>query len=249
MSTTPHVVHDDPAPVVFDCLARGLRDTWRALTWRRVGAVLILCLILSTQVLVQPNLFEHWSLERIAEGWAYYFAELSVTGLAMLGGFAVADSIFAEDGPARAIAASIALPMGAALGYALVVAILYSSEFSILSTQFVGDTLRMTAVGGAVALIYMLRRRSDAAAKATHETEVAHQSLAKQTLEARLQLMEAQIEPHFIFNSLANVQCLYETDPESGERLLENLKIYMRAALPQMRVTRTNCGSPNTGNW
>jgi LytS/YehU family sensor histidine kinase len=75
-----------------------------------------------------------------------------------------------------------------------------------------------------------------------HETQVAHQALAKQTLEARLQLMEAQIEPHFIFNSLANVQRLYETEPESGERLLENLKIYMRAALPQMRETRTTLG-------
>jgi LytS/YehU family sensor histidine kinase len=108
--------------------------------------------------------------------------------------------------------------------------------------QFVGDTLRLTVLGGAVAFIYMLRRRSDAAAKATHETEVAHQALAKQTLEARLQLMEAQIEPHFLFNSLANVQRLYETEPESGERLLENLKTYLRAALRQMRETRSTLG-------
>jgi LytS/YehU family sensor histidine kinase len=56
-------------------------------------------------------------------------------------------------------------------------------------------------------------------------------------VEARLQLMEAQIEPHFLFNSLANVQRLFETAPESGERLLENLKVYLRAALPQMRGT------------
>jgi LytS/YehU family sensor histidine kinase len=108
--------------------------------------------------------------------------------------------------------------------------------------HFVGDTLRFTVLGGAVAFIYMFRRRSDTAAKATHETEVAHQALAKQTLEARLQLMEAQIEPHFLFNSLANVQRLYETEPDSGERLLENLKIYMRAALPQMRETRSTLG-------
>src|SRR5258705_4580267 len=104
--------------------------------------------------------------------------------------------------------------------------------------QYVGDTLRMTVLGCAVALIDVLRRRSDAAARATHETKVAQQGLAKQTLEARLQLMEAQIEPHFLFNSLANVQRLYETQPELGEHLIEDLKIYLRAALPQMRETR-----------
>jgi sensor histidine kinase YesM len=208
------------------------------MTWRRFGCVLLLCLILSTQILAQPNLFEQWSLERIFEGWVYYFAEVTSTGLAMLGGFALAEGMTSADGPRRAIALGIALPASAVLGYALVVAILYAPGFSILSMQFVGDTLRMTAVGGAVTLIYILRRRSDAAAKTIHETEVARQELVKQTLEAQLQLMEAQIEPHFLFNSLANVQRLYETEPQSGERLLENLKIYMRAALPQIREAR-----------
>ncbi len=212
-----------------------LRKVWNALTWRRLGGVLVLCLILSTQILAQPGLFEHWSLERIVEGWSYYFAELTVTGMAMLGGFVLAEGISERGGPRRTIAVGIALPTSAALGYALAVTVLYSPGFPVLSTQFAGDTLRMAALGGAVALIHMLRRRSDAAAKATHETEVAHQALATETLEARLRLMEAQIEPHFLFNSLANVQRLYETEPESGERLLKSLKTYLRAALPKMR--------------
>jgi signal transduction histidine kinase len=242
LSAAQHTADNDPAPSVAwlrDVLVR----TCQALTWRRAGTVLILCLILSTQVLAQPNLFEHWSLERIVEGWSYYFAEVSLTGFAMLVGFALAESISVDDGPRRAVAVGIALPASAALGYALAVELLYSPGFSVLSMQFVGDTLRLTVLGGAVAFIYMLRRRSDAAAKATHETEVAHQALAKQTLEARLQLMEAQIEPHFLFNSLANVQRLYETEPESGDRLLENLKTYLRAALPQMREKRRSLAS------
>ncbi len=192
--------------------------------------------------MAQPDLFEHWSLERIVEGWSYYFAEVSLAGFAMLAGFALAESISEHDGPRRAIAVAIALPASAALGYAFAVDLLYSPGFSVLSMQFVGDTLRLALIGGAVAFIYMLRRRSDTAAKAIHETKVAHEALAKQTLEARLQLMEAQIEPHFLFNSLANVQRLYETEPESGERLVESLKTYLRAALPQMRETRSTLG-------
>jgi hypothetical protein len=128
------------------------------ITWRRVGFVLLLCLIFSTQLLSRPDLFENWSLERIVEGWSYYFAEVAATGLAMFGGFALADSISSEDGPRRAIAVGIALPLSAALGYALAVAILYSPGFPILSMQFVGDTLRFAVVGGGVASIHMLRR-------------------------------------------------------------------------------------------
>ena len=68
-----------PLAAVRDVLVR----IYRAFTWRRSGTVFILCLILSTQVLAQPDLFEHWSLERIAEGWIYYLAEVCLTGFAM----------------------------------------------------------------------------------------------------------------------------------------------------------------------
>jgi len=212
------------------------------LTWRRAGTVLVLCLVLSTHILAQPDLFEYWSLEHIVEGWACYFVEVGLSGFAMLAGFAVAEEATVGSGPQRAMAVAMALPVSAALGYGLAVTLLYTPGFPIASWQYVGDTLRFTVIGAAVAFIYMLRCRSDAAAKATYEAKVVSAALSRQTLEARLQLMEAQIEPHFLFNSLANVQRLYETDRESGERLLDNLKIYLRAALPQMRDTHATLG-------
>jgi hypothetical protein len=241
LSVAQHIVRESSTPTIGRVheFLRGMRI---ALTWRRVGGVLLLCLILSTQILAQPDLFVHWSLDRIVDGWSNYLAEVMATGLAMLVGFAVAESVVAGDGLGRAVALCVALPSSATVGYALAVAMLYSGEFPILSLQFLGDTLRMTALGGAVAGICIFRRRAETAAKATHEADVAHRSLAKQTLEARLQLMQAQIEPHFLFNSLANVQRLYETEPESGERLLENLKTYMRAALPKMREPYSTVG-------
>ena len=81
----------DSVPLVAmrDALVR----IYQSCTWRRAGTVFILCLILSTQVLAQPNLFEHWSLERILEGWSVYLAEVCLTGFAMLGGFALAESM------------------------------------------------------------------------------------------------------------------------------------------------------------
>jgi LytS/YehU family sensor histidine kinase len=54
--------------------------------------------------------------------------------------------------------------------------------------------------------------------------------------------MQAQVEPHFLFNTLANVQHLVETDPPAASRMLDSLIKYLRAALPQMRESATTLG-------
>ena len=60
-------------------------------------------------------------------------------------------------------------------------------------------------------------------------------ALAAQGVQARLSALQAQIEPHFLFNTLAHVQRLHETDPRRGRDMLRSLIDYLRAALPSMR--------------
>ena len=72
--------------------------------------------------------------------------------------------------------------------------------------------------------------------------EAERHQMEKNVLEARLALMQAQVEPHFLFNTLANVQHLVETDPAGASRMLDSLIQYLRAALPQMREAATNLG-------
>ena len=74
------------------------------------------------------------------------------------------------------------------------------------------------------------------------KAEAERHQLEKSVLEARLALMQAQVEPHFLFNTLANVQHLVETDAAGASRVLESLIRYLRAALPQMRESSTNLG-------
>jgi LytS/YehU family sensor histidine kinase len=64
----------------------------------------------------------------------------------------------------------------------------------------------------------------------------------RETAEARLQVLEAQIEPHFLFNTLANVKRLYETDRVAGATMMRNLKDYLAVALPQMRAVACTLG-------
>jgi LytS/YehU family sensor histidine kinase len=55
-------------------------------------------------------------------------------------------------------------------------------------------------------------------------------------------MMQAQIEPHFLFNTLASVRRLYQTDPGSGRAMLQHLSRYLTASLPIFRESRSTLG-------
>jgi two-component sensor histidine kinase len=82
-------------------------------------------------------------------------------------------------------------------------------------------------------------RRAAAAHAALLDARCEHDALSASALEARLSALQAQIEPHFLFNTLANVRRLYETDRARGRQMLASLIDYLRAALPSMRQTGT----------
>jgi sensor histidine kinase YesM len=93
-----------------------------------------------------------------------------------------------------------------------------------------------------VSLFFMLKFREARATAALHKAEVERHLLSKQAIEAELKLMQAQVEPHFLFNTLASVQYLTETDPREASRMLGHLIDYLRAALPQLRASSTSLG-------
>ena len=70
----------------------------------------------------------------------------------------------------------------------------------------------------------------------------AEEGLKRQLVEAQLKMMQAQVEPHFLFNTLASVDYLIETDPSTASKMQKNLIQYLRAALPQMREGSTTLG-------
>ncbi|MBI3369397.1 MAG: histidine kinase [Burkholderiales bacterium] len=61
--------------------------------------------------------------------------------------------------------------------------------------------------------------------------------------EAQLKLLQAQIEPHFLFNTLANVQSLIDSDAPRAKAMLESFNDYLRLSLPQMRRDVTSVGA------
>ncbi len=96
--------------------------------------------------------------------------------------------------------------------------------------------------GCVVVATMILRAKHDRDQARIAQAEAERHALERNVLEARLQLLQAQVEPHFLFNTLANVQHLVETDSRTAATMLESLIKYLRAALPQMREGATNLG-------
>jgi signal transduction histidine kinase len=85
------------------------------------------------------------------------------------------------------------------------------------------------------------KRKAETRARAASAT-AAEEGLKRQLAEAQLKMMQAQVEPHFLFNTLASVDYLIETDPARASTMQKNLIQYLRAALPQMREGSTTLG-------
>jgi Histidine kinase/Histidine kinase-, DNA gyrase B-, and HSP90-like ATPase len=78
--------------------------------------------------------------------------------------------------------------------------------------------------------------RIQAEVKAAQAVETAEaESLKRQVMEARMAAMQAQVEPHFLFNTLASIDHLIETDPNRASKMQKNLITLLRASMPTMR--------------
>ncbi len=78
--------------------------------------------------------------------------------------------------------------------------------------------------------------------QASLAVEAIKHKMERQMLEARLAALQGQIEPHFLFNTLANTRALIHQDAAMAEQMLNHLIAYLRAAMPDMRLSTTTLG-------
>lgn len=94
-----------------------------------------------------------------------------------------------------------------------------------------------------VAAKIIVRKVDESDAKVKTAVDVAtRETVERQLAQARLQVMQAQVEPHFLFNTLAAVDYLIETAPARASQMQKALIRYLRGALPQMREASSNLG-------
>ena len=133
-------------------------------------------------------------------------------------------------GRKRLAALVIALPICVTIGVSLA---MFITDLGGWQQPWTGRAL---AIGlffcliGVIALL--LAERVDAEVK---QRQLLSSESEKRETEAHLKLLQAQIEPHFLFNTLANVSSLIDSDPILAKSLLERLNDWLRVALARAR--------------
>ncbi len=89
-------------------------------------------------------------------------------------------------------------------------------------------------LAGGVALWGWRRERQGLAALA-RERELAQAMAQRREAELKLSVLAAQVEPHFLFNTLAGVRSAIATDPGRASAMIDQLVDYLRAAIPRLR--------------
>ena len=84
------------------------------------------------------------------------------------------------------------------------------------------------------ALVAIVRQKEAFARDQELAFALERSELGRQAVDARLHLLQAQISPHFLFNTLANVQALVDARSPHASVVLGSLIEYLRAAVPQL---------------
>lgn len=93
-----------------------------------------------------------------------------------------------------------------------------------------------------VALGALVRQKEAIARHQALAFELERSELERQALDAHLHLLQAQVAPHFLFNTLANVQALVDAGSPQASAVLRSLVAYLRAAVPQLNEPGTTLG-------
>ncbi len=210
--------------------------------WTRVGLATLIALGYAAEVLFQPDVFARFEAGAIAVAVGTLFIE----GLCAAGAILIAVALVEQCREPKAWRYTLMLVLGvltgSATGVALGAALVYRGNLADAAPYLAGQILRFTLLGVFLALVDGFRRRLRVATARERELQMAGAALEAQTDLAQLRLLEAQIEPHFLFNTIANLRRTWRIDPALGERMHENVMRYLAASLPQMRASSGTLG-------
>lgn len=229
------VTHPQPLALVF--------ASWRAIPARHVVVAMSLGLAWGL-----ANTLGWWLAGGTTNVWqtmAHFVYETQLPMLLLLLGIAAADAR-TRAGPTRvapyAVAAIVAAVAGELvftataplLGLATCSCSMDPWAKGARSANMLPDSL---LICGFITAGYCYRRRGLERTARLRSAQLDRARLTRQTMESRLQAMQAYIEPQFLFDTLSQVGRLHATDAGAADRMLNELIVYLRAALPHLKET------------
>jgi hypothetical protein len=225
-----------------DASAGGGLSRWtalfRGLTWKT--AAMVFCSNMAIAAL------QYWQCWDCDEANYDYFIFWNIVGFALMLALQAGANWQTRRLP-RWLVMALSVMAGTVLG-TFIWWIFKGRDFTLIFTEhdlrwrLVNNLASGVFMGTIGAIVFSARIRVAFAESERHRADAERQALTRQMMEARLKLLQAQVEPHFLYNTLANVQALIEVDPPKAAQMIEHLIQYLRAALPQMRENGSTLG-------
>jgi len=144
---------------------------------------------------------------------------------------------FVQGNLRRMAAVAISLPISVVLGVTLGFYAIGQGSWRGTEAR---DAVLISLFFGCIGfLLFFLSERIESEVK---QRQLVESESEKREVEAHLKLLQAQIEPHFLFNTLANVSSLIDGNPELAKTLLERLDDWLRVALARTRSHSSSLG-------
>lgn len=183
---------------------------WQTPYWSLIGRLLFVACVL----LLAFGLFERWParLPRWLARWAL-----------------------------QVLAVAVAVPLAVWMAYTLATIGLNAPWWTESSYLIGFATMTILGLLGApwIAVAALLRQIKDEARNQALAFELERSEFERKSLDARMRLLQAQVEPHFLFNTLANIRELVDAGSPRASGVLDNLITYLRAAVPHLHDATT----------
>jgi signal transduction histidine kinase len=199
---------------------------WSLLVWPL--AALAVGLLSSVQFLFQPFVWRHWPIDEVAWAWLEVARDRVVVALPV--GLLLGWAVVGEATPLRrSLRVGVAVVLGASVGEMVLLGLDTQGHAAGIAAMGL-RIARWCVVGFALAALLWLWRRLGAVRAAAQGAELAHVQAQRDGALQQLQALRSQIEPHFLFNTLATVRRLQAIDATQGQALLAHLIDFLRLA-------------------
>ena len=238
------------SPLPARATLAGARRAFGGVTWQHGGMLLALCVIWAVSGAThdvlwawESGLLASWLLHQVGGNSACMVIIATVMAAPLI----VVGNLGPQSGWRRVAALALTIaavaPLAAVLRLTWMVQVVGRPfDESTALNQLISFWFRYAQLAGLVTVVAEFHRRETRSLQAMHQAEIDRLALDREMAEARMQVLQAQIEPHFLFNTLANVRRLYQMDLVAGRAMLDNLMRYLEVALPRMRETRSTVG-------
>jgi sensor histidine kinase YesM len=196
-----------------------------------IGLATVIAFGMSLQFLAQLFVWRNWPVGEVLEGWLFVLRDRLIVAILITVAIVSLGAIRTRTSILRSVLLAVAVLVGAIAGEWLV-RLLHGQADA--NASLFAYALRWGAVAFAAAATYYLWRASVDSAEQLRQESLRSQSVEQQLTNTKLTALRKQIEPHFLFNTLATVRRLHQTTPAVGAEMLASFIDYLRRVLPML---------------